>query len=142
MGTTIGLTGAAEPVALQSDLEALQAQVTTLAAEVKALQGGVTPPPTETPSPTDTFITAVGQPAIIDDKLNAWTLVTATAPATGAQIALNGKVDPPTQNVSTLGIQLVSNVRTVVQKNAAGDCYENPTAALGAWVAFGGPVPP
>jgi hypothetical protein len=142
MGTTIGLTGASEPVALQSDLAALAARVTKLESEI-----GPTPP--LTPSPTNTFITTAAGAPIVDDKLNQWRLVQAITPGhTGLQIELMAHgsttwvVDPPTQNVTELGIQLVSNVRTMVQKNTAGGCYANASGALGAWVQFPGPVPP
>ena len=126
-------------VALQSDLVALAARVTALE------QAG--PPPGLVPSPTDTFVTAAGQPPIVDDKLNQWRLVAAVTPGqTGLQIETMAHgttawvVDPPTQNVVDLGIQLVSQVRTVVQKNAAGGCYY--ANAPGVWVQFSGPVPP
>jgi hypothetical protein len=140
MGTTITLDGAGAPVALQSDLVALAARVTKLESEVN-------PPPVLKPSPTNTFIQQVGQPAIVDDKLTSWTLVAAVAPATGLQIAVQpqgqaGVVDKPTQNVTQLGIQLVGGTRTIVQANTAGNYYENPTGVSGAWTQFAGPVPP
>jgi hypothetical protein len=140
MGTTIKLTGADNPVALQSDLDALTARVTKLESEI-----GPTPP--LKPSPTNTFIQKAGAPPIVDDKLTQWTLVTAIPPATGLQIAVQpqgqaGVVDKPTQNVTQLGIQLVGGNRTIVQANAAGAFYENPTGVSGAWSQFGGPVPP
>ena len=140
MGTTITLAGAGAPVALEADLATQTARIDQLWAKVF----GTGP----TPSPTNTFIQAIGQPAIVDDALNQWTLVTAVAPQTGLQIALQAAgtatpvIDAPTQNVTELGIQLVNNVRTIVQKNAAGGCYENSTGKLGAWVQFPGPVPP
>jgi hypothetical protein len=140
MGTTIGLTGASAPVALQADLATETARIDALWAKVF----GTGP----TPSPTNTFIQKAGQPAIVDDALTEWTLVAATAPATGLQIAVQAKgattptVDQPTQNVTQLGIQLVSGVRTIVQANAAGNFYENPTGKIGAWSQFAGPVPP
>lgn len=140
MGTTIGLTGASQPVALESDLAATNARVDALWAKVF----GTGP----TPSPTNTFIQQAGQPAIVDDALTQWTLVAAVAPATGLQIAVQQKsatqptVDRPTQNVTQLGIQLVNGVRTIVQKNSAGNCYENPTGTIGVWTQFPGPVPP
>jgi hypothetical protein len=154
MGTTVTLGTETVQLANQSDLAALEAQVTTLAAEVAKLQGQTTPPPppppvTLTPSPTGTFITTAAGAPIVDDKLNQWRLAAATSPGqTGLQIELMAHgtttwvVDAPTQNVTELGIQLVNNVRTVVQANAAGGYYENPTGVLGAWAAFGGPVPP
>ena len=142
MGTTIGLTGAAEPVALQSDLEALTARVTKLESEIHPV-----PPPVLTPSPTNTFATAPGT-TIVDDKLNQWSLVATPGKGNQIQLMAHGTttwaVDPPTQNVTELGIQLVppGGVRTIVQKNTAGNCYENDTGVLGAWGAFPGPVPP
>lgn len=141
MGTTIGLTGAGEPVALESDLAATNARVDTLWAKV--FGGGLTP------SPTGTFVTAPNPTApIVDDALDQWFLVPATgAGKTGFQIATiakgaqpPAKVDPPTNAVVDLGIQLVGGVRHVVQKNATGQCYYATTP--GAWISFGGPVPP
>lgn len=151
MGTTITLTGASQPVALQSDLVALQAQVATLAAAVKVLQGGTTPPPTLKPSPANTFVTAPNPTApIVDAALNQWFLETAVAPATGYQIAVikagaaaPAVIDATTTAVVELGVQAVpanGAGLTVVQKNASGGCYY--ATAPGAWVEFPGPVPP
>ena len=129
-------------VALQSDLVALTARVTKLESEV-----GPTPP-VLVPSPTNTFVTAANPTApIVDDALDQFFLVPAVAPKTGLQIAVitkGGKpppvIDPPSNAVVTLGIQLVGGARKVVQKNATGGCYY--ANSPGAWVAFGGPVPP
>ena len=130
-------------VALQSDLVALTARVAKLETEV-----GPIPPPVLTPSPTNTFVTAANPTApIVDDALNQFFLVPAVAPKTGLQIAVIAKgaqpppvIDPPSNAVATLGIQLVGGARKVVQRNATGGCYY--ANSPGAWVGFGGPVPP
>jgi hypothetical protein len=131
-------------VALQSDLDALTARVATL----EGAPPPPPPPPTLIPSPSNTFVTSAAPAAsIVDDALNQWFLVPAVEPKTGMQIAFiatGGEppavTEPNSNAVVTLGIQLVGTTRRVVQKNATGGCYY--ATAPGAWVAFGGPVPP
>lgn len=142
MGTTVKLTGADNPVALQSDLDALTARVAKLESEI-----GPTPPPVLKPSPTNTFLTHASADAIVDDNLDQFFLVAPTAGKEAYQIAVIAKdaqppaiVDPPSNAVTTLGIQLVGGNRRVVQKNATGGCYY--ATSPGVWTAFGGPVPP
>jgi hypothetical protein len=52
-------------------------------------------------SPSGTTITTAG-PAIIDAALNKWTLVLSATAGTGLQIAVNGVIDPVTNNVICL----------------------------------------
>lgn len=94
------------PLAAQADLDALAARVSKLE------QGSST-----MPSPDNTWISSPSDKAILDDWMNAYTLV-ATA-GKGNQIAKNAAIDPPTQNVTKLGILS----RKVHQQNQAGAWY-------------------
>lgn len=120
-----------------------QAEFDALAARVTKLEGGVTPPtPTPgTPSKTGTYITKPTDLPIIDDALNAWTLVAGPAGIPGQQIAANGTVDPVTAQVTKLGIDLVSGARAIVQQNAAGSFY-TASGPGQSWQQISGPDGP
>ncbi len=124
------------------------AEFDALAARVSKLEGGAAPGPTPgQPSKTGTYITKPSDPPILDDALNAWSLVASG----GQQIAVQrtgtqppAMIDAVTANVTKLGIDLVGGHRQVVQQNQAGNFYTT-TAPFAPWNQITGPdgyVPP
>jgi hypothetical protein len=87
------------------------------------------------PSPDGTEITAASASPIIDKSGNAWSLVQSAS--SGLQIAVNGTVDPATQNVvllETLG-------GNMVQENTNGNWYSETGPGAG-WGQIANPTPP
>lgn len=123
------------PLATQADLDALTKRVAALE---------VVKPPVGTPSKTGTYITTPAGTPIVDDALNAWSLVASG----GQQIAvLKAGQAPPavldgvTANVTKLGVDLVNTKRQIVQQNLAGNWYWTP-APNAAWTQIAGPDGP
>lgn len=127
------------PLAAQADLDAL-------AARVAKLEGGTPPGPTPgQPSKTGTYLTQAGEPAIVDDALNLWSLVATNVATKGQQIAVQragtappAMIDAVTANVVKLGMDLVAGKRQVVQQNQAGAFYTS-TAPFSPWQQITGP---
>jgi hypothetical protein len=89
----------------------------------------------------DTTLTTIAS-QIVDANLNVYTLVNATAPATGLQIAINGVLNTITNNVvlmkyyNPVGTPTVGVPKhTTVQENSSGNWYlpVSITANQGAW---------
>ena len=87
------------------------------------------------PSPDGTKITSAAASPIIDQAGNAWSLVQSTS--RGLQIALNGTVDPVTQNV----VILETLNGAMVQQNSAGNWYSESGPGVGWTQLSGNPNP-